>query len=83
MAGRTQDSAAFRDDVGGFGSTLRPAVSEGHRRAHVQSLAKMSREALAERLFSEKETIVTLHEQLVCNLILMCLQSVLWCRAAG
>ena len=39
--------------------------SDGHRRAHIQSLAKMTREALAERLFGEKQINVTLQERLV------------------
>lgn len=39
--------------------------SEGTRRAHVQSLAKMSREQLAERLFADKQVIVNLRERLV------------------
>jgi hypothetical protein len=45
-------------------ATLYPG-SESHRRAHVQSLAKMTREALAERLFHEKQVIVNLQERLV------------------
>ena len=42
--------------------------SEGHRRAHIQSMATMPKELLAERLFHDKQTIVSLREQVVCAL---------------
>jgi hypothetical protein len=60
-------------------SSARPAtdMATAHHRAHVQSLARMTREQLAERLFSEKQTIVTLQERLVCLLSLVCIKHVL------
>jgi hypothetical protein len=49
-----------------FGATISAwSGTEAHKRAHVQSLAKLSPEELADRLFAERQLTTRLKDQLV------------------